>query len=123
MGEDMDSAQSSSMPEEIRVSVKVFTKKGRLPLWHMMLRDHDTENSCDQDPKIKPLEGSGIPNLRRCPLNSEGMVLVLTLMILTLITAMVVEFAYGYIPPHQHSIIGGTRKGSPLLRNQVSQWR
>jgi len=49
----------------------------------------------NQDPKIKPLEGSGIPNLRRCPLNSEGMVLVLTLMILTLITAMVVEFAYG----------------------------
>ena len=47
------------------------------------------------DSKMKRFTYSGILNLRHWLGNSEGMVLVLTLMILTLITAMVVEFAYG----------------------------
>jgi general secretion pathway protein K len=47
------------------------------------------------DSRMKRLKYSGILNLRHWLGNSEGMVLVLTLMILTLITAMVVEFAYG----------------------------
>ena len=47
------------------------------------------------DSGMKRSEYSGILNLKCCFFNSEGMVLVLTLMILTLITAMVVEFAYG----------------------------
>ena len=49
----------------------------------------------NKDSRIKPLKGSGIPDSRHCLSSSEGMALVLTLMILTLITAMVVEFAYG----------------------------
>jgi len=44
---------------------------------------------------MKRFHYSGILNPKRCLASSEGMVLVLTLMILTLITAMVVEFAYG----------------------------
>ena len=47
------------------------------------------------DSGMKRFTYSGILNLRHWLANSEGMVLVLTLMILTLITAMVVEFAYG----------------------------
>lgn len=47
------------------------------------------------DSGMKRFTYSGILNLRHWLGNSEGMVLVLTLMILTLITAMVVEFAYG----------------------------
>jgi len=48
-----------------------------------------------QDFRMKPSKDSGILNLTRWCSGSEGMVLVLTLMMLTLITAMVVEFAYG----------------------------
>jgi general secretion pathway protein K len=44
---------------------------------------------------MKRYKYSGTLNFRHWLGNSEGMVLVLTLMILTLITAMVVEFAYG----------------------------
>lgn len=49
----------------------------------------------NQNRRVKCLKGSGILYLKYRLANSEGMVLVLTLMILTLITAMVVEFAYG----------------------------
>jgi len=48
-----------------------------------------------EETKITPARDSGTLNLRHWLDNSEGMALVLTLMILTLITAMVVEFAYG----------------------------
>jgi len=44
---------------------------------------------------MRRLRYPGILNLKHYSFNSEGMALVLTLMILTLITAMVVEFAYG----------------------------
>jgi len=47
------------------------------------------------DSKMRRLRYPGILNLKHYSFNSEGMALVLTLMILTLITAMVVEFAYG----------------------------